>query len=113
MGLVVTAVAGGALLGIAAAVGLRLCAIERRAARQDRVETAVRAVLNGVETFRQEGLDRSPEPGLATDMDADSAVEVRAKAHLRLMMEGPRYKAPRRGGPRSSRPARSASVRRF
>jgi hypothetical protein len=112
MGLVVTAIAGGALLGIAAAVGLRLLAIERRSERRDRVDTAVRLLLAGVETFRQECMDRPPEPGQAADEPADSAVEVRAKAHLRLMTERPRYKAPRRDGSRPSRPVRSASARR-
>lgn len=112
MGQVVAAIAGGALLGIAGVLGLRLRAMERRNEQRARIETAVRVLLGGVETFRQEDLDRPPELGSAVGQDPDSAVEVRAKAHLRLMMERPRRKAPGRATPPSTWPVRSASIRR-
>ncbi|MBK3630399.1 hypothetical protein JHN59_37505 [Streptomyces sp. MBT49] len=112
VGQIVAAVAGGALLGIAAVFMIKVRTIERRAERQERVDTAVRAVLSGVESFRQDSLDRALEHGSRPGQTTGSAVEVRAKAHLRLMVDRPQHKAPGRGGARSSRRARSASVSR-
>jgi len=83
IGQTVAALSGGALLAIVVMQGIRLETLRRkddrqreaqelREAEQRRIDTAVRAVLGGVEAARQH------HPG--------AAIEVRAKAHLRMLV---------------------------
>jgi len=61
---------------------IKLRAIERQAEERRRIDTAVAAVLAGVETIRR---DWPPETGPDTLTDTGTAVEVHARAHLRLL----------------------------
>lgn len=107
-GQIVAALAAGALLTIACMVVVKLYRIERRAEERRRIDTAVQAILGGVETFRQEW------PGAGSghqDTEAlNTAVEVHARAHLRLIKMRPGRPSSRRlRAPGENRPA---SVRR-
>lgn len=82
---VVAAVATGALLTVATALAFRLYAIQRRAERERKINAAVTAIVAGVETFR-----RPPraDPKNGEGHTPGLAVEVRSKAHLRMLVGG-------------------------
>lgn len=105
VGQIVAALAGGALLAIAAMQGIRLYALSRtgeqrheaerrREERERRIDTAARAVLDGVEAAR-----RRSQP--------DAVVEVRSKAHLRMLVRRPCPEKCSRRGPAGVRAGRS------
>ena len=76
VGQVVAAMAGGALLTVAAIPVLLMHLSQRRRERDRRVAAATDAVLAGVETFRQQGVTKTlPQ----------AAQVVHAKGHLRLI----------------------------
>jgi hypothetical protein len=107
VGQIVAALAGGAIVAIAAMLAVRLWVIERQNEERRRIDTAVQAIVSGVEAFRRSG---PPEEGPPAQ-PPDAAAEVHTKAHLRLV-HGAR---PVRVSGRRQRPAegsRSASVRR-
>lgn len=76
VGQVVAAMAGGALLTVAAISVLVLHMVWRRSERERRIEAAVGAVVAGAETFRQQA---------ATTSAPQAAQVVHAKGHLRLI----------------------------
>lgn len=110
-GQIVAAVAGGAILAIAAMLALRLHTVQRESERERRVETAVRAMVLGVETFRR---------GLSEDGAADAPptrstapiarVDGRATARLRLIVSRPASRGTGRAAP-PQRPHKSGPAR--
>lgn len=102
-GQIVAALAGGSLLTICTMLFLRLRAYEERAAQRRRIDTAVDAILTGVETVRRGWPPDEDYPEATTGAEA----EVHARAHLRLIVGQPPTKP---GGRRDSQaPARSSS----
>lgn len=100
-GQIVAALAGGALLAICTMLVIKMRAIERRAEQRRRIDTAVAAVLAGVETLRRDWPPDAPE------VDASATVVVHARAHLRLVATQPATKP---GGRRDSQaPARGTA----
>ncbi|MGA5486660.1 hypothetical protein ACPCK1_02665 [Streptomyces pseudogriseolus] len=95
-GQIVAALAGGSLLTICTILLVKVWVMERRAEQQRRIDTAVAAVLAGVETIRNNGEDGQPP-----DAAAVAAAEVRARGHLRLIATQPQ----RPGAGRPGRPA--------
>lgn len=106
-GQVVAALAGGALLGIAVVLVVRLHGMQRTG-HQWRVDTAVRLTLRGVETFRQGGGASRSEP---PDTPPYEAVVVCAKAHLQLLRPQPPRPGTARSLGRDSAPGRRAADR--
>ena len=105
-GQVVAALAGGALIAIVAVLAIRQLATDCRAEQQRRIDTAVHAIVGGVEAFRRAKPPTEEEPFELPD----EAAEVHAKAHLRLIISThppqlPDKEPGTRGAPRS-RPVR-------
>lgn len=108
-GQIVAALAGGALWAIAAMLTIRHCEARRRAERQRRIDSAARLVLDGIAEYRQQVRDRPPEQdGHRT---SGAAVEVHAKAHLRLISQQRARRNPGRLAPPTSRVDKSAAAR--
>ncbi|MEV6614231.1 hypothetical protein AB0N31_10485 [Streptomyces sp. NPDC051051] len=105
-GQLVAALAGGALLGIAAVLVVNARDVERRAERQRRIDTAVQAIVAGVESYRR---DWPPDVD-SEESGADASVEVYAKAHLRLLIRP--AAAPSTASSRPQRSSRPTPVRR-
>ncbi|MGC4912692.1 hypothetical protein [Streptomyces albogriseolus] len=95
-GQIVAALAGGSLLTICTILLVKVWAIERRVEQQRRIDTAVAAVLAGVETIRHGNNGQPP------DSAAVAAAEARVRGHLRLITTQPRTKP---GAGRPGRPA--------
>lgn len=96
VGQIVAALAGGSLLTICTILLVKVWAIERRVEQRRRIDTAVAAVLAGVETIRH------GDNGQPPDTDAVAVAEVRARGHLRLIATQPLAKP---GAGRPGRPA--------
>lgn len=79
---VIGAVATGALLTVAAMLVFRLHG-ERRAERERRIEAATAATVIGVEALRQQA-QAGPEETIP--QAPVSGMEVRSKAHLRMLV---------------------------
>lgn len=94
---------------LAAMMAVRVRTLERRSEQQRRIDTATRSVLAGVESFR-----RDPDAIWPED-DEGPAVEVHAKAHLRLIetRSAPRPTLGRSKFRRYDRAARPLSRSRF
>lgn len=108
---VIGAVATGALLTVAAMLVFRLHS-ERRAERERRVEAAAAATVIGVEALRQQA---RANPGETIPRALEGAMEVRSKAHLRMLVskktappKAPVRTRPEPDGTTRRRPARES-----
>lgn len=110
---VMAAVAGGAILAMAAMAGLHLWAAQRKSERDRRIQDARRLVVDGIETFRRQALADQDEPDAGSDGELPGdAVDVGGRAHLRMLVDGGAGTAARRvpgphrpaPGPHISRP---------
>lgn len=110
-GQVVAAVAGGAIIAIAAMLALRMHTMQRDTDRQRRIDTAVRAMVIGVETFRHQLPDDDtaggPPAGRATPVPR---ADGRTAARLRLVVSRPASRTGR-AAPPAQRPYRSGPAR--
>lgn len=80
--------------------------------RQSRIDSAARTVLGDIETIRQAVTGVSTSAG-SSDPQSEDTIEVRSKAHLRMLVHRPRASpVAGREGPASSPGHRSRSVRR-
>jgi hypothetical protein len=80
---VIAAVATGALLTVAIMLVFRVYGAQCRAERERRIEAATIATVTGVETLRQQA---RADPGESFPLESEGAVEVRSKAHLRMLV---------------------------
>lgn len=86
---VVAAVAAGALLSMATMLVVRLYGPRRTDDREHMINAAADAVVEGVETFRQQVRAALPETTESdTSTGGDAAREIRSKAHLRMLVDG-------------------------
>lgn len=105
-GLIVAAVSGGALLATATMHTVRAWSAQRHEASDDRVDLVTQAIVDGVREYRREASTQDAVSG-APD---SASIEVRTKAHLRLLVRKGPPRGPLRGGP-AARGAKSARAR--
>lgn len=86
---VAAALAGGAVLAMAAMAAVQLRAVRRGSERDQRIRDARRLITDGVETFRQEVREDRDAPAMpgAGELPA-CAVDVGGRAHLRMLVDG-------------------------
>ncbi|WP_432032776.1 hypothetical protein [Streptomyces antibioticus] len=102
---VVAATAGGALIAIAGMLAYRLYVVQRRTDEQRRIDSAISAVLEGVEAARRQS---QAQTGAAAG-SSTAAVDAVEKGHLRLVT-GRASRGAGRATPRA-RAARSGPAR--
>lgn len=100
---VVAAVAAGALLSMATMLVFKLYGPRRAADRERMINAAADAVAGGVETFRQRVQASLPEESGSDAATVQGATEVRSKAHLRMLVNGPSADAAPRSNPARNR----------